>query len=97
MSRMLVLGGILLAVGAIAIGLMHRSSSSPEPSAHMESTPPQQGPVSQTQQPPRDIFELERARNAPLQGLDARLGTDDGFVAAIFYGGDTLGSLEVCG
>ncbi|HXF06050.1 MAG TPA: hypothetical protein VNM72_11640 [Blastocatellia bacterium] len=97
MSRMFVLGLVLFAVGGIAIGLIHRSSSSSKPSVHMESDSSQQPPVSQTQQPPRDIFELERARNAPLPGLEARLGTDDGFVAAIFYGGDTLGSLEVCG
>lgn len=93
MSRMVVLGLIVLTVVAVAIGFMHRSSSSLERSADVAS----QLLESQTQQPPKDVFELERARNAPVPGLDARLGTDDGFVAAIFYGGDTLGSLEVCG
>lgn len=97
MNRMIILGVILLAVGVIAIGFVHRSSSSPEPSAHVKSDQSHQSSVSQTQQPPKDVFELERARNAPLPGLEARLGTDDGFLAAIFYGGDTLGSLEVCG
>ena len=36
-------------------------------------------------------FDLE---SAPLQ---EKLGKDDGYAFAIFYGGDTHGSLETCG
>jgi|FLYL01.1.fsa_nt_gi hypothetical protein len=97
MNRVIILGLILLAVGVATIGFLDRLSSSPEPSALVKSDQSHQWAASQTQQPPKDIFELERARKAPLPGLEARLGTDDGFLAAIFYGGDTLGSLEVCG
>ena len=29
--------------------------------------------------------------------LQEKLGTDDGYAFAVFYGGDTHGSLETCG
>ncbi len=94
MSRMLLLVVMVLTVSVAVIGVIRHASSSrraaTEPAGEVRSP-------SEAQQRPRDIFDLERAKEAPATGVEARLGTDDGFVAAIFYGGDTLGNLEVCG
>jgi len=75
-------------VGGLVLLAIRSLGSKPEPVAEgTRPTPPQQ---------PRDVFEFERAgaRKAELSG---RLGEDDGFVAALFFGGDIMGNLEVCG
>ncbi len=80
---------IIFGVGVIAL-IMIRFWRSPSAPAVGETTP------TVASQKPSDIFELERER-ARRTSLSERLGEDDGFVAAIFFGGDIMGNLEVCG
>jgi len=89
MRRQLVSVFIILVAGALVL-LAIRSLGS-------KSRPAVEG-IAQTatSQQPKDIFEFERAQ-ARKTTLAGRLGADDGMVAAIFFGGDILGSLEVCG
>jgi len=90
MIRKLVFAVVILGLGLVAVALITSSASRDEkmPSSVADEQNPQK---------PKDVFDLERARNGSNASLESRLGTDDGVVAAMFYGGDTLGSLEVCG
>jgi hypothetical protein len=81
---------VILGVSAIGIALI-RSSASKAPEVASEQT------RKQKPKQPKDVFELERAQQGPKPQLESRFGDDDGFVAALFYGGDTMGNLEVCG
>ena len=89
MVRQLVSIVLILAAGALVL-LAIRSFGS-KPGSVAEGT----GQTVPSQQP-KDVFEFERAQ-ARKTTLAGRLGEDDGFMAAIFFGGDILGSLEVCG
>lgn len=89
MVRQLVGVFIILTAGALVLLAVHFFGSRPGLVAEeaMQTAAPQQ---------PKDVFEFERARARKTE-LSGRLGEDDGFSAAIFFGGDILGSLEVCG
>jgi hypothetical protein len=96
MRRKLIGVLIVLVVCVVAVALIR--SSSKVPTTVFQSTGESGGQlVKDQQQPPKDVFELERARQGTKPGLESRFGEDDGLVAAIFYGGDTMGNLEVCG
>jgi hypothetical protein len=80
---------VILGVGALVL-MVIRLWGVPSAPTVGETTP------TVASQQPRDIFELERER-ARKTNLAERFGEDDGFVAAIFFGGDIMGNLEVCG
>ncbi len=43
----------------------------------------------------KDTAELAKHLSDPM--VKGRVVSDDGFVAALFYGGDIMGNLETCG
>ncbi|MCS6815805.1 MAG: hypothetical protein N0A16_07485 [Blastocatellia bacterium] len=89
MIRRLVGIFIILAAGALVLLAIQSRGSKPESAV--------EGTVqTATPQSPKDVFEFERAQ-ARKTKLSGRLGQDDGFIAAIFFGGDIMGNLEVCG
>ncbi len=80
---------ILLGAGALAWAAMQALRSGSEPISG-ETVP------TAASQHPQDVFEFEREK-ARRTDLTARLGEDDGLIAALFFGGDIMGNLEVCG
>jgi len=90
MRRKVFVTAVMLAVGAGAIALI-RSAASRDQVKIEEST------LGEDVHQEEGAGELEAGAQGSAPGIEGKLGRDDGFIAAIFYGGDIMGNLEVCG
>jgi hypothetical protein len=89
MARKVVVIVLVLGAGALTWAMIRAFGSKSGPI-------PEEAASGGASERPQDIFEFERER-ARRANLAGRLGEDDGFVAVIFFGGDIMGNLEVCG
>ena len=90
MRRKLFVAVVILILGVVAVALIKSAASRDQ--VKIEGSP-----EGRDAQQPNGGFEREAAAQGSASGIESKLGRDDGFVATIFYGGDIMGNLEVCG